>query len=146
VNQTPDLSQFPTGTFDFVYSRLVLQHIPPPSNRTYVGELVRVLATRGVGMFQLPQPDAASKTLFVHAPITGSPLKRLIPRPLVILWRLLKYPLVVSTAEPWREIYGITREEVEAIVHREGGRLLAAYPDRAHGGGGSGFEYWVMKG
>jgi SAM-dependent methyltransferase len=145
VNSTPDLSQFADGSFDLVYSRLVLQHIPPPLNRVYVSELVRVLAPGGAGMFQVPQPDAASRTLFAEAAITGSRLKRLLPRPIVTLWRRLKYRLVVSSNEPWREIYGVERSEVEALVQQAGGLLVTAIPDHAHGTGGSGFEYWFTK-
>jgi SAM-dependent methyltransferase len=145
VNSTADLSQFATGSFDLVYSRLVLQHIPPPHNRTYIGELVRVLAPGGAGMFQVPQPDAASRTLFADAAITGHPLKRVVPRWIVAIWRRLKYRLVVSTSEPWREIYGVSRDEVTRVVEQSGGRLMEAVVDRAHGAGGSGFEYWFTK-
>jgi SAM-dependent methyltransferase len=145
VNSTPDLSQFPTGSFTLVYSRLVLQHIPPPHNRAYIAELLRVLAPGGAGMFQVPQPDGASRALVANAPITGHPLKRLIPRPIVILWRRLKYPVAVPASEPWRQIYGVSRDEVTSSIERAGGQLLEAVPDHAHGAGGSGFEYWFTK-
>ena len=145
LNRTPDLAQFPTAAFDLVYSRLVLQHIPPRLSRVYVAELVRLLAPCGVLMFQLPQPDGSSRAVFTRAPVTGHPLKRLIPRPLVWLWRRMKYRLAVSSADAWREIYGVPKSDVEAIVERAGGHLLAALPDCSHGVDGSGFEYWVAK-
>ena len=50
----PDLRRFPDGTFDFVYSNIVLQHMPPAASLVYVREFVRVLRPGGVAVFQLP--------------------------------------------------------------------------------------------
>src|SRR5262249_42145640 len=60
VNPGEGLRVFETGAFDVVYSRLVLQHIPPALVRGFIPELVRVTAAGGVLMFQLPDeiPDA----------------------------------------------------------------------------------------
>jgi ubiquinone/menaquinone biosynthesis C-methylase UbiE len=50
-----DLEQFPDGTFDLVYSMLVLQHIPQRSmSRNYIKEFVRVLKQNGLLIFQVP--------------------------------------------------------------------------------------------
>jgi SAM-dependent methyltransferase len=49
-----DLSLFNDATFDFVYSNLVLQHMPPELSRRYIPELFRVAAPGGVVVFQLP--------------------------------------------------------------------------------------------
>ena len=44
VNASPDLEQFESGSFDFVYSALVLQHMPSAEMvEAYVGEFLRVL-------------------------------------------------------------------------------------------------------
>lgn len=55
VNVREDLGLFPDGRFGFVYSNIVLQHLP---TRTmifgYVGEFLRVLAPGGLLIFQLP--------------------------------------------------------------------------------------------
>jgi SAM-dependent methyltransferase len=75
VNDGPDLADQPTGSFDLVYSHLVLQHVP--SRRAilrYVGELGRVLCEGGLLAFQIP----------THIPM----LHRLQPRPR--LYRLLR--------------------------------------------------------
>ncbi len=50
----PDLSLFPDGCFDLVYSMLVLQHIRPEFTRRYLREFARVLAPGGILAFQLP--------------------------------------------------------------------------------------------
>lgn len=58
VNDTADLKQFRTGTFDLVYSYLVLQHMPQNLAASYVREFVRILKPGGVAMFEAPDgPD-----------------------------------------------------------------------------------------
>jgi ubiquinone/menaquinone biosynthesis C-methylase UbiE len=53
VNSAPDLRQFESGSFDFVYSALVLQHMPSLAVvESYVGEFMRVLRPGGVAAFQ----------------------------------------------------------------------------------------------
>jgi SAM-dependent methyltransferase len=66
-NQTADLRAFQDGTFDFLVSLIVLQHLPPDIGVGYLREFFRVLAPAGVLVFQLPShrrrpvvmPDAA---------------------------------------------------------------------------------------
>jgi SAM-dependent methyltransferase len=53
-NGRPDLRCFSGGAFDFVYSRITLQHIAPHYSERYLREFVRVLAPGGVMLVQLP--------------------------------------------------------------------------------------------
>jgi SAM-dependent methyltransferase len=53
-NARGDLRMFPDGAFDFVYSRITLQHIAPRYTRRYLGEFVRILAPGGVLSVQIP--------------------------------------------------------------------------------------------
>jgi SAM-dependent methyltransferase len=52
LNESQDLSQFADGTFDLVYSELVLQHLPATVIDGYLAEFVRVLAPTGVALLQ----------------------------------------------------------------------------------------------
>ncbi len=55
VNRSSDLGLFRDATFDFIYSSLVLQHVP--SQRLildYIKEFVRVTVPEGIVAFQLP--------------------------------------------------------------------------------------------
>jgi SAM-dependent methyltransferase len=53
LNVTPDLAVFETNSLDFVYSALVLQHLPRKELiRSYLGEFLRVLRPGGVAVFQ----------------------------------------------------------------------------------------------
>jgi SAM-dependent methyltransferase len=53
-NTTDDLGLFEDESFDFIYTRLVLQHIPPEHALRYVDEFIRVLRPGGVAVFQAP--------------------------------------------------------------------------------------------
>ena len=55
VNITPDLRQFKSGSFDFVYSSLVLQHLPTRRMaQQYITEFLRIIKPGGLVVFQLP--------------------------------------------------------------------------------------------
>jgi 2-polyprenyl-3-methyl-5-hydroxy-6-metoxy-1,4-benzoquinol methylase len=52
VNTRPDLALFEDGSFDFVYTNKVLQHIPPRAQLSYIREFMRVLRPGGVAVLQ----------------------------------------------------------------------------------------------
>lgn len=55
VNEEEGLSRFSDDSFDFVVSRLVLQHLPSTKAiESYIREFVRVLRKNGLLVFQLP--------------------------------------------------------------------------------------------
>jgi SAM-dependent methyltransferase len=54
VNRDPDLRSIHSGTFDFVHSCLVLQHIPPDVTIKYIEEFFRIAKPGGLVVFQLP--------------------------------------------------------------------------------------------
>jgi SAM-dependent methyltransferase len=56
-NDADDLSLFPSGAFDLVYSNIVLQHVGPSVAKAYIREFVRLLAPGGLAMFQLPSEN-----------------------------------------------------------------------------------------
>jgi SAM-dependent methyltransferase len=68
ANERSDIRLFADGTFDFIVSSIVLQHIEPPVALGYLTELCRVLAPAGALVFQVParlreptDPHGASK-------------------------------------------------------------------------------------
>ena len=69
-NQRSDLAIFDDNTFDLVYTDLVLQHLPPETAESYVGEFARV--TRPGGVLVLGVPETERRTfkgmVFRHAP------------------------------------------------------------------------------
>lgn len=143
VNRRAHLRRFQTGTFDLVYSRLVLQHIPPPLVSRYIPELVRVLAPRGVLVFQLPTVISDPKGAFHDAPVRGR-FKRALPQCIVQGYRAVKYPLIRPPANTM-DMFGMARETVAGLVSQAGGRLIATVPDESHGTSEPGFEYWATR-
>jgi SAM-dependent methyltransferase len=56
VNAASDLGQFETDSFDFVYSSIVLQHVPSVSEvERYVTEFLRVARPDGLVVFGIPR-------------------------------------------------------------------------------------------
>jgi SAM-dependent methyltransferase len=53
LNARDDLAIFPDGSFDFIYSTYVLQHMHPVFARRYVQEFVRLLSREGLALFQI---------------------------------------------------------------------------------------------
>jgi SAM-dependent methyltransferase len=55
LNDSPDLRRFDDGSFDMVYTEIVLQHLPDRETiRRYLREFVRVVRPQGLIAFQLP--------------------------------------------------------------------------------------------
>ncbi len=145
-NPNPDLSRFPSGSFDFVCSWIVLQHMPSSLMTTYIGELVRLVAPGGLLVFQLPVPSVSAEVRerFVDAPVLGSGLKRSLPAWLVRPYRRLKYIWFGRTSS-YMAMYGLAREEVTSLVERSGGRVLDVRSDQSHGTPCPGFSYWITR-
>ncbi len=143
VNRRAHLRRFQTGTFDLVYSRLVLQHIPPHLVTRYIPELVRVLAPGGLLVFQLPTVISDPVRSFYDAPVRGR-LKRALPSCVVRGYRTLKYPLFRPPVSEM-DMFGLARETVVRLVDQAGGQIVATLPDGSHGTSQPGFEYWVTR-
>ena len=54
LNQKKDLLLFTDDFFDFIYSRLVLQHMSPALSKNYISEFIRIVKPGGLIAFQLP--------------------------------------------------------------------------------------------
>ncbi len=73
VNAVDDLRVFPGASFDLIYTKLVLMHLPRrPMIEAYVAEFIRTLRAGGLLVFQLPDRI--------------SPLYRLDPRRRLYSW------------------------------------------------------------
>jgi SAM-dependent methyltransferase len=144
VNAAPDLRMFGDEAFDFVYSRIVLQHIPPALVRGYLPEMLRVLAPGGVLLFQLPTPISAREA-FLRSSVEGGGLKRHVPLPIVRAWRRLKYARLRLLGRLRITMHGLPRSEVLSILEANGGHLLDVRDDDAHGTAEPGYEYCCTK-
>jgi len=131
ANFVDDLRIFPDASFDFIYSSITLQHIPPNANRQYVAEFMRVLRPGGVALFQVPNGKP-------YAPGSWREwVYRLRRQYIRRFWKFLR-------GKPPYEMHYIPRTEVERIVAAGGGVMI----DVTHFGQGGldrNFRYCVSK-
>lgn len=123
VNQADHLGVFETGTFDFVYSSITLQHMRPVLSRRYVLEFLRVLKPGGVLVFQLPCDRRPPR----------SPGKRLVwtlvPERIIDAALRWQYRRRASRlGRPVMEMYGIPEREVVRLLQDHGATILGIEP------------------
>ncbi len=116
VNTVPDLALFGDATFDFIYSNITLQHIPPEASEAYIGEFVRLLTPGGLALFQVPSgPRLAPGGL-------GAAWYRFRSGPLRRAWKRLR-------GKPPVEIHYVNRERVLELLEGAGGRVVDAWQE-----------------
>ena len=69
ANASDDLRILDSDSFDFVYSNITLQHIPPEHGKNYLREFLRVLRPGGLALFQVPNGRAYRTGLFRRIPL-----------------------------------------------------------------------------
>lgn len=136
VNLRPDLKMFDDSSFDFVYTNIVLQHIPGDLSRRYIPDLIRILKPQGVAVFNCPSRRLASggRDQFSRA---GKEAVRTVVngafRPLGI------------TPLPRMEMHGVPWTEVEEIVAQSNARLVETRPTAWGAVGWENYTYTVLK-
>lgn len=103
LNDRDDLSVLDDGSVDFVYSRIVLQHIPPPYAERYIGEFVRVLRPGGLALFQVPADPPQERTA---------------------LFRARQRLKATFTLESKMQLYPVPPERVHEVVRAAGGTVV----------------------
>jgi ubiquinone/menaquinone biosynthesis C-methylase UbiE len=113
-NDRPDLRLFPDGSFDLVYSSLVLQHMPHSVAAGYLREFVRVVRPGGAIVIVVPQAHRKTPKGLVYA---------LAPQPLigVVQRRLFGYPAAM-------QMRVLPARKVRRIAESAGARLACSDP------------------
>jgi ubiquinone/menaquinone biosynthesis C-methylase UbiE len=111
VNDVPDLKVFGDASFDFVYSNITLQHVPPEPALAYIREFVRMIRPGGTALFQvrigrLVRPGSLAAWFYR--------VKR-------EYWR--RFWQRVRGRIPY-EMHFVARAQVEDAVKHAGGRIL----------------------
>jgi SAM-dependent methyltransferase len=123
VNEKNDLSLFPDNTFDLVYTIITLQHLEPRYIAGYIREFIRTVKIEGILVFQVP-----SRIKTGHL--------------------LLPSPEKSSTAnreEPFREMFGIKKEEVVALLQEKHMQIFAIKDDHSAGPEWESYLYFSRK-
>jgi SAM-dependent methyltransferase len=136
VNTSEHLGLFADDTFDFIYSAIVLQHVPDARViDSYLAEFVRVLRPGGMLVFQLPS----------YIPWR----RRLQPRRR--LYSLLRSMGVSAPTlynrfgfMPMRMTW-LPENRVAAVLRQAGGTVLRAEPDGSAGPAIESRRYFVTK-
>jgi SAM-dependent methyltransferase len=122
---------FDDATFDFVYSNLVLQHVPPPGAERYISELVRVLRPGGVLVFQ---------ELSHRAPTVRNAVLRVLPRGVRRFVRKARKGWAASMT-----MDGVPRAKVTALIQAAGGEVVDVRDDGAGEPVWKGYRYTVSR-
>lgn len=118
VEQT--LRSFPSGSFDLVYSNIVLQHQPSPQAALrYVDQFLRVASPDGLIVFQLPSSIPLANRLQPRRRAYAL-LRALGVSPKLLLGRLRLHPI---------RVIAVSEKLVERRVREGGGRMLLVRQD-----------------
>jgi SAM-dependent methyltransferase len=115
LNDKPDLCMFTDCQFDFIYSNMTLQHMPPRLSKAYLVEFLRVLAPGGLLLFQLPSRIRKDQS---------TAIERIVRRLYYDLFRNFLRP-----GTPYMEMHGANKEDVVPFLEQHGGKVLDVTPD-----------------
>lgn len=104
-NLKNDLSLFEDGSFDFIISLIVLQHMEPRYFVNYLVEFMRLLKPDGVLVFQLP----------------------------VAVENRASYLSYEAGMNPEMEVFGMDQDDVVAFLKGHGGNVIESVEDHACG-------------
>ncbi len=138
LNERGDLRMFETASFGFIYSNIVLQHMEPRYQRSYVREFVRILTSGGVLVFQLP-----SERIEREGSTWGSikrGIKSIAPAPILGAYKRIRWGRRALI-----KMCGMPRDEVTGLLRAEGATILDIRTDRSAGASWAGFRYTVTK-
>lgn len=104
LNGASDLRIFPDGSFDFVYTAIVLQHMQPQYQKGYITEFFRVLKPGGVIEFQV---------------ISGKGWRQFIPDSLVTVYRKWRHG-----EKAYISMFGLKETELAGLFQRGGMEVI----------------------
>lgn len=138
VNEWADLRMFESASFGFIYSNIVLQHIEPRYQRSYLKEFVRVLTPGGVLVFQLPS-DRIERESGTWGSLKQA-IKSVAPAPILSAYERIRWGRRALI-----EMWGMPRDEVTGLLLAEGATILDVRADGFAGANWAGFRYTVTK-
>lgn len=146
LNERGDLRQFSEGTFDFVYTDIVLQHMHPRFARQYIREFVRVARVGGVIVFRLPDRHPAQLDKWLKSLIV--PLVPIVPKSIARLYLRRHYPnapdaTLMEVQRHPMELHGARKRNVIRTLNAAGAEV--AFVEEDVGEGWRSFRYFARK-
>jgi ubiquinone/menaquinone biosynthesis C-methylase UbiE len=123
VNKTNDLSLFPDNSFDLIYTIITLQHLEPRYIIRYIEDFIRTVRVGGIVIFQVPSRIREDDKL-LSSPVESSN---------------------VNSEEPFREMFGIAREEIVALLERRHMCIVDIVEDNRAGKEWESYLYFSQK-
>lgn len=129
VNTAAGLPDLESESFDFVYSNITLQHVPPRLVRRYVAEFFRVLRPGGIALYQMrsgPRIRPGSLRDWLYR-LNREHLRHIFQR---------------VRGKPPYEIHFLARSQMEEVIRESGGEIRDVVD--VSGGRGKGFRYLAI--
>ena len=147
LNETDDLRLFGNDHFTFVYSTLTLQHMEPRYSKNYLREFLRILAPRGLLVFQQPSERRIRTEDQKFLKRLKRSIQSMVPQPLLNSYYRIKGIDLGQELEgqPKMEMYALPQEEVVQLLEGQGGRLLRISENQSSGPHWVSLRYWVTK-
>jgi SAM-dependent methyltransferase len=120
ANNRSDLRVFANNYFDFIYSNIVFQHIPPDLTFEYIRDFIRILKPGGLIVYQMTTEEL---------PIAGTKARNVFRK---LAPRFLRQAYKKAKFGTWaiKDMYCIPDKEMSRFVKENGGRILAALDDK----------------
>jgi len=120
ANNRSDLRVFANNYFDFIYSNIVFQHIPPDLTFEYIRDFIRILKPGGLIVYQMTTEEL---------PIAGTKARNVFRK---LAPRFLRQAYKKAKFGTWaiKDMYCIPDKEMSRFVKENGGRILAAPDDK----------------
>lgn len=135
VNDRINLKIFGDRTFDFIYSSIVFQHMPPHYTLAYLKEFMRILKPGGLAVFQMTTREAR---------VFSTPLRnfvnRIMPAAVRRWYKQRKYGTWAV-----KNMYTIEESILEDHIRRYGGLIIGKTADCASLPRYLGFRYCVSR-
>ena len=156
LNESPDLRQFETASFDFVLSLIVLQHINAKSIRKYIKEFFRVCKPGGVVCFQVPALKTKAwkdKPLASGNPSLGTLCYRSFMRSFRYAYRraleirnALRYRIeLIRGIEVEMMMNTVSSKEIEHLAAKHGAKVLSVRENKSCGNDFISYDYIILK-
>ena len=127
LNEADDLSLFDAGTFAFIYTSVVLQHMDPRYSSAYIREFSRILAPGGVMVFQVPdrvEPGGSRRERLSHLVHQTRSKLGLRTRARRTLRRLGLRRAASGAPDAVAELHCLPEPEVAELLRRNGVELV----------------------
>jgi len=140
LNDRGDLEALEDGAYDLVFSHITLQHVPPDYTRGYLREFFRKVRPGGLVLFQLPGESHERSVRLLSGASWKQRLLAFLPGRWLERYRLFR------TKRPRMNMFGLPREEVEALVEAVGGEVVATDEVDDTGGLLRSYRYFARRG